>query len=292
MAQGTSPVDRRGIGALLLAYAIWGLFPLYWRQLGAINPAEQVWVRLILTALFCIAILPLRGTWGEFRSAWHQPQILRINALAGVLLAINWVSFIWTIVSGNVMDSSLGYFLCPLLSIVLARMIEGEKLDRWQQLAVAFAVSGAGLMVLRTDHVPWAAFIIAISWAGYGLLKKRQPLGPVVSLSLECSLLSPLALAALWLTAGMGTLSLSAAPPSAWMLLAMSGAITAMPLILFAYAAPKVPLGITGMGQYIVPSSHFGLAIAFGEPLEPVRLASFALIWIGLLIFSLRIRFR
>lgn len=282
--------DNRGLAAMILAYAIWGLFPIYWRGLHSMDSAEILFMRLILTAGVCLLLLPLRGSFPAFREALASRRTLRIHLLAALLLSGNWFSFIWAVTHDRVLDSSLGYFLCPLASVLLGRFVEKERLGPYRRVAVFLAAAGVTVLLLEARHIPWAAFAIAGTWSCYGLMKKRNPLGPVVSLGLETSLLSlPAALILVYLHFQAG-LSIGQAEPLARVLLPFSGALTALPLLLFAFGAQRLRLSTMGMGQYAVPSLHFFLALAWGEPMPLRTLAAFLLIWTALVLYSLAAR--
>ncbi|MEX0323498.1 MAG: EamA family transporter RarD [Puniceicoccaceae bacterium] len=279
--------SNRGLTILLFAFGIWGFFPVYWKTLVSVDEVEILLVRFILTALACLVIMPLRGTLVDFRKAWGQPATLKIFALSGSLLTGNWFSFIWAINTGNVLESSLGYFLCPLVSIVLGRIIFKERLSRIQWTAVLLALIGVAGMIFLAGRVPIAAIVIALSWSGYSVAKKKSQLGPVVGLGLETAILSPLAAIGLLWIAYYGQPTIPSAEP--WVLgsLALCGFVTAAPLLLFAFAAPKVKMSTIGMGQYLVPSLHFMLAVFYGESVNLPVLISFSFIWAGLILFSL-----
>lgn len=277
---------NRGLVAAILAFAIWGCFPAYWKLLAAISPIELLYTRLILTAATCLALLQFRGKLGGFLVAMRKPQTLRRAGLAAILLSGNWLAFIWAVNSGNVLESSLGYFLCPLVSVLLGRFLLAEPLNRRQWIAVVLAGSGVTVLVLLAGRIPLAALVIAITWSGYGLLKKKSQLGPVVGLGLETSLLSPLALVALIWMSGQVSLTLMDISHATLAILAISGVLTAAPLLLFGYAAPRIRLSTLGMGQYIVPSCHFVLALCYGESLGSSVLAGFVMIWTGLVLYA------
>jgi chloramphenicol-sensitive protein RarD len=278
--------SNRGLAAVILAFAIWGLFPVYWKLLAQVDELELLFLRLILTAGACLILLPVRGSWPAFREAGASLPQLRTSALAAVLLSGNWFTFIWAVNTGNVLESSLGYFLCPILNILLGRLVEKESMDKRQWLAVISALSGVLIIVMVAGRIPLAAIVIAVTWSAYGLMKKRSHLGPIVSLGLETSLLSPVALVALiWLTAN-ANMTLPGAGPTTLAYLTVSGALTAAPLLLFAYAAPRIRLTTMGMGQFIVPSAHFALAVLYGEQITSSVFAGFALIWAGLAIYA------
>ncbi|MFO7724536.1 MAG: EamA family transporter RarD [Oceanipulchritudo sp.] len=280
--------NSRGLVAIILAYTVWGLFPIYWKGLGPIDPLELLLARLILTAGACLLVLRYKRSLRLFLDSWRQPRRLAKGLLAATLLSGNWFSFIWAVGNERVLESSLGYFLCPLASVLLGRILEKETLGPRRWFAVALSAAGVGLIVLQAGRLPLAALTIALTWSSYGLVKKRSRIGPVLGLGLETSLLSPLAAGALWiLFARQESLSLIEAESLTLGLLALAGFLTATPLLLFAYAAQRIRLSTMGMGQYIVPSAHFGLAVAYGEAITLPVLAGFALIWLALLAYSL-----
>lgn len=278
--------SQRGLLVALLAFAIWGFFPIYWKLLDSLNSLELLYTRLVLTALACLVLLPLRGSMTAYRRAWRDRQLLQSGLLAALLLSLNWFSFIWAVTSGNILESSLGYFLCPVVTVLLGRFILKESMVRAQWVAVGLASAGVLAMIQLAGRIPLAALVIAATWSSYGLLKKRTPLGPVVSLGLETSLLSPVAVVALLWMSQTGPMTLAGIPAGTLVTLLLSGFVTATPLLLFAYAAPRIRLSTIGMGQYVVPSCHFMLAFLYGEHLGPGVLASFGLIWIGLILYA------
>ncbi len=277
---------NRGLLAALLAFAIWGFFPIYWKLLDSLRSIELLHARLILTAVACLALLPLRGSFKAYLDAWQNGRILRSTLLAALLLSLNWFSFIWAVTTGNILESSLGYFLCPIVTVLLGRFILKESMAPKQWIAVALAATGVLVLIQLAGRIPLAALVIAATWSSYGLLKKRTPLGPVVSLGLETSLLTPVAAIALLVMAQAGPLTLGDVPPNILVILLFSGFVTAAPLLLFAYAAPRIRLSTIGMGQYIVPSCHFILAFLYGENLGPGVLAGFVMIWTGLFLYA------
>jgi chloramphenicol-sensitive protein RarD len=231
-------------------------------------------------------LLPLRGSWPEFRRAWGDWRQLAHRLGAALLLSGNWFAFIWAVNAGRILESSLGYFLCPLVSVLLGRLIEREPLGLRRWLAVALAAAGVAVLILQAGRLPAAALVIAVTWSGYGLMKKHTTLGPVAGLGMETALLSPAAALLLWLLAGSAPLTLGAADPATLASLAFAGFLTAAPLLLFAYAARRLRLSTMGMGQYIVPSAHFALAAFYGEPVTTAVLGAFGLIWAGLAVYA------
>ena len=281
-----SPYNR-GLIAAIMAYAFWSLIPFYWKLLVGISAPELLYVRLTLTTLTCLLLLPFRGTFGTFLNAWKDPGMIRQRAFSAALLAGNWFSFMWSVTNDRVLESSLGYFLCPLVSVLLGRFVEKERLGRKQWTAVAMAATGVALIVLEADRFPIAAIAIAFTWSGYGLIKKRSRQGPLVGLGLESTILTPLALGLLLWTATRHPLTLTGVDPGTLLVLSLVGVITLIPLLLFAYAAQRIRLTTMGMGQYLVPSVFFLIALYYGEPVTRGVMAGFILIWTGLGLYSL-----
>ncbi|NBD38199.1 MAG: EamA family transporter RarD [Verrucomicrobia bacterium] len=287
MPEETAVADRhRGLPVLLLAFAVWGLFPVYWKYLGEVPALPLLLLRLVLTSVLCLLLLPLFRQWKTFRETFRCGRVLSLNLAAALFLSANWFSFIWAVGNGRILESSLGYFLCPLVSVLLGWLVEKERLPSLRGLAVVCAACGVAIIIFLAGRLPLAALAIAGSWGFYSLFKKRNPLPPLVSLGLESSLLAPFALLALFTIPTARFPEPTALTPVVQALLPFLGAVTALPLLLFAYALPRVPLSTVGMGQYIVPSAHFGLALLFGERLPLAVLGGFAFIWVGLVLFA------
>jgi len=271
-----------------MAFTIWGLFPIYWKLLEAFDSLVLLLFRIVLTVLACLAVLPFRGSWGDYRKAWQRPRHLANSLTAALLLSANWFAFIWAVTNGQILESSLGYFLCPLFQVFLGCLFEKEVLGGRRLAAVGLAGVGVLTLILVAGRLPVAALVIAFTWGGYGLMKKRSRHGPVVSLGLETTLLLPATLLALGLLFFSGGLQLDAIPSSAWSALPFAGLLTATPLLLFAYAARRIPLSTMGMGQYVVPSFHFLLALSYGEAINSGTWIGFAFIWAALGLYTTR----
>lgn len=282
------PEHTRGVFAILLAFSIWGLFPIYWKLLRAFDSLELVLIRIGLTALACLFLLPFRGSWPDFRAAWRSRRALGGSLTAALLLSANWFAFIWAVTNGRILESSLGYFLCPLVQVFLGCLVEKEILGRQRLVAVGLASIGVLILILEAGRLPVAALVIALTWGGYGLMKKRSPFGPVVSLGLETTLLLPAAMLGLALAAASAGLQVAEVPLNGWIALPFAGLLTATPLLLFAYAARRIPLSTMGMGQYVVPSCHFLLAFVYGEVIDPGTWIGFGFIWVALGIYTTR----
>ncbi len=278
---------RSGILLGLGAYLMWGLFPLYFRLLEAAGAVEIVLHRIVWSLLACaILVTAVRG-WRTVRALTGR-QVAVLAAAASVL-SINWGVFIWAVNSAQVVETSLGYFINPLVSVLLGVVLLGERLRRAQWAAVGIAATAVGVLTYDYGRPPWIAIALAASFGSYGLIKNRvgRGVGALPGLTVETAVLAPVALAGLvWLQVA-GRSTFTAEGPGLTLLLMASGVLTALPLLLFAGAARRVPLSTIGLLQYITPVMQLLIGVlVFGEPMPPLRLAGFALVWLALVVFS------
>lgn len=266
---------------------MWGVFPLYWKQLADIPATELIAHRVVWSLALLLALVRLRGRGAQFFTALRNRRNCALYLLSGSLLGLNWLLFVWAVNAGHVLDSSLGYFLNPLCNVALGFFLLGERLRPVQWTAVGCAVAGVIVQLVELGRVPWIALGLAATFAFYGLLRKRGPLGPVAGLALETLLLTPLAAGfLLWLAAaGRGAFGHVGATQHAWLLAA--GLVTSVPLLLFATAARALPLSVLGVFQYLAPTGQFLLGVwYYREPFGRAQALSFGLIWLGLVLFS------
>lgn len=276
-----------GIAYAALAYIAWGLFPLYFRQVAHVPALEVVVHRTVWSLAFVLVVLAVRRQWGWMRALWGQPRVLGAFAASALLLSGNWLTYVWAVQNQHVVDASLGYFILPLVNVALGFVFLHERPRPGQWLAVALAAGGVLWLAVQAGRVPWIALALALSFGFYGLMRKVATLGALEGLTLETMMLAPVALAALgvWSAQGQGALVQGDAPTVAWLLVA--GPLTAVPLLLFAAGARRIPLATMGILQYISPSLQFALGIwLFHEPFQPARLLGFVLIWAALLVYS------
>nr|WP_315246953.1 EamA family transporter RarD [uncultured Albidiferax sp.] len=277
-----------GIVYATLAYAAWGLFPLYFHQLAGIPALEVVVHRTVWSLVFVLGVLLVRRHWGWMRAL--KPRVLGAFALSALLLSGNWLTYVWAVQNQHVVDASLGYFILPLVNVALGYVFLHERPRPGQWLAVAVAAAGVLWLTVQTGRLPWIALVLAVTFGFYGLLRKVATLGALEGLALETMLLAPLGLGALawWSAQGQGVLvqgSLHNLSAMAWLLLA--GPLTAIPLLLFAAGARRIPLTTLGILQYISPTLQFALGVwVFHEPFQMARLAGFGLIWAALGVYS------
>lgn len=273
--------------AAALAYILWGLFPLYIKQVAAVPALEIVLHRSAWSLVVMLSLLLAMRRFAWLRPVVRQPRTLALFALSALLLACNWLLYVWAVNAGRLLDASLGYFINPLVNVLLGYAVLHERPRPLQWAAVALAAAGVLWLALGAGHVPWVSLVLALSFGFYGLLRKTAPLGATEGLALETLLLAPLAVGGLlWLSAsgqghfGQGDLRLDA-------LLIAAGPATAIPLLLFASGARRVSMATLGLLQYLGPSIQFVLGVAvYHEPFSTSRSVGFALIWAALALYS------
>lgn len=269
------------------SFLLWGLFPIYWKQLEGVPAIELIAHRITWSLFFLLGVLAWQRRFGDLRPAFGSAQRVGLNLLSSLLLSANWTVYVWAVNAGHVIETSLGYFLVPLVNVALGSLLLHEKLRRLQWTAIALAGVGVGVLLLRVGHVPWIALALAGTWSGYGLLKKQSALGPIAGLTVETLLLVPLAVALLlwWHHTGAGALGRVDGRMHVFILAA--GVVTAVPLLLFAHGAQRIRLTTLGLLQYLAPTVQFLIGLfMYHEPFDAARLQAFALIWAGLILYS------
>lgn len=276
--------EKHGAAAALAAYFIWGLFSLYFKALGAV-PAEEVLAhRIIGCTAFAFAVLTLAGGLGGVRAVVADWRLVRTLIASSVAISINWGVFIWAVTHARALEASMGYFIFPLVTVVLARIVLGERLSWRRQAAAVVVAAGVAWLVLSGAGFPWVALTLATSFGTYGLLRKIAPVQPLTGLLIETALLVPLA--ALYLMSQGGGIGFSLGTESALLLL-LAGPVTAIPLWLFAYGARRLKLSTLGLMMYVNPTVQMLVAVfVFGEAFTTVHGIAFAAIWTGLALYS------
>ncbi len=277
-----------GLGYAVLAYGSWGLFPLFWKQLGGIDALELVAHRVCWAALVYLVLIALRRRARELARTLATPSRLAAIFASAVLIGINWLVFVYAVVTDRVMHASLGYFLNPLVSIVLGFAFLGERMRPLQWVAVAIAGLGVVQLAALADGLPWIGLVLAVTFGGYGLMRKVAPVDGLMGATIESLLLVPFAAAWLVWLAVDGRAAFGAMSPRVDLLLVATGVVTGAPLVWFANAARLLPLRTLGFVQYLAPSCQFLLAVLlFGEPLGAVHVRGFGCIWGAVLLFAL-----
>lgn len=280
---------RKGMAALVLACLIWGVMPLYYRQLDHVPAltvlAHRVFWSLVLFGL----VLTVQRRWPDMRGLFATPRSRALILGSAAVIGFNWFLFIWAIVTGHALEASLGYYIFPLMAVLAGRLAFGERMDRASRIAVALAALAVVVLGFGLGAPPWISLMLAFSFAIYGVFKKLLAAGPVLTVTAEALLVTPFALA--WL---LGSVSWgwggSSGFDEGWgtlVLLILSGPLTTVPLVLFSYAARRISFGTLGVIQYLNPSMQFLSALfVFGQPLSRWHMVALPMIWLALALYS------
>ncbi len=278
---------NKGIAYAISAYGIWGLLPVYLKWLHTVSALQVISHRILWSCLLLGGVILLSRQWNAFRSAALTPRILRVYGFAALLIAINWLTYVWAVDAGRIVEVSLGYFINPIISVVMGVVFLRERLRPWQWLPVGMVVIGVLYLTISYGSLPWLALVLAFSFGTYGLIKKTAPLGALYGLTLETGLLLLPALAYLLYADAVGNGAFLHASISTDSLLVGAGPVTAIPLLLFAAATQRIPLTLVGILQYIAPTLQFLLGVlVYHEPFAHDQLIGYGLVWTALLIFA------
>ncbi|MDW7650074.1 MAG: EamA family transporter RarD [Bacillota bacterium] len=278
--------DAVGIWYGVLAYTAWGILPLYWKLLNVVPAMEILAHRIVWSFVFVGAILILTGGWQKLLLVIQNKKNLLYLFLCGFLISLNWFTYIWAVNSNHVIEASMGYYINPLVVVLLGVVVLKEKLTRWQGIAILLATAGVLIITLQYGRIPWVALILAATFALYGLSKKLIKVDSITGLALETMVVMPLALYFIITRQTQGIGSLGRIPFQTALILCGSGIVTATPLLWFAMGAQKVKLTMMGFLQYIAPTLSLLLGIfVFKEYFSALHFISFSFIWAGLLIF-------
>lgn len=276
---------NRGLLYALVAYGMWGVLPIYWKALQSVSAAAILSHRMLWSLVVITLVLTVRRRWGWLRQVDGRAFVTFL-AIA-VLLIVNWYTYVWAVNAGFIVETSLGYFINPLVNVLLGGIFLGERLRPVQKVAIAIAFSGVAYLTVSYGALPWIALTLAFSFGFYGLLKKTAGLNALEGLSLEMTILSIPALGWLLLSGDPASPSLLAAPLPITTLLLGTGLVTAIPLLAFAAAARRLTLTTLGLMQYLAPSMQFFIGVfLYGEAFTPARAVGFACIWTALALYS------
>lgn len=285
---GAGGSTAAGVLYIVAAFTTWGLLPLYWKFLDRI-PAEEIFAhRVLWSFVFIFFILVYRSGLNDARKVVVNPRSVFGIFICAVLISINWFVYIWAVNTGRVVESSMGYYMNPLIVVFLARVVLKEKLGFWKMVSLLLAFIGVTIITVQYGKVPWIALVLALSFALYGLAKKLVNVDPLVGLALETLMITPFALAYILLKQAKGIGALGSVPLVTTLLLLCSGIATATPLLWFSEGAKRVPLSTVGFGQYISPTISLLLGIfVFKERFTTVHIISFGFIWCALVLYTL-----
>jgi chloramphenicol-sensitive protein RarD len=279
---------NKGLWYAVGAYLLWGLLPIYWKALQTVPATQIVAHRMVWSLVFVGILFIFRSRWSKFYQTARNKKVLLIYFAAGAILALNWLTYVWGVNTGYVVETALGYYINPLVYVLLGVLLLREKLRSWQWVAVSVATAGVLFLTFVYGSLPWIALALAFSFGFYGLVKKMAPLNALDGLFLETALLFLPALFFLFYQEKSGLGAFGHAGLTITTLLVFTGVATGLPLLLFSAAARRIPLTTIGILQYIAPTLQFLLGVfLYGEEFNQTRLIGFSLIWLALIIYSI-----
>lgn len=280
-------MKNKGVLFALAAYILWGFFPLYFKAIQQVSALQILAHRIAWGFVFTLAVVLVLRQWKEFRASVFNRRTFLIYAGASVVLGINWFTYVWAVITNHVVESSLGYFINPIVSVLLGVIFLRERLRTFQWVAISMVTAGVVYLTITFGQLPWISLVLAVTFGFYGLLKKIAPLGALHGITLETAVLTIPSLVYLLIVNANGTGTFGHSTPLLDFLLVLSGPVTAIPLLLFATGARRIPLTTIGLLQYIAPTLQFLLGVlVFHEPFDQTRLIGFMIIWLALVLFS------
>ena len=279
--------NRIGLLTGFSAYGLWGVFPLVFHLLDEVSPVEILFHRIVWSLVVVVAVLVVQRRGRELRAVARNRRSRRILTVAAIFIAANWLTYIWAVNNGHVVDAALGYYINPLITVALGVFVLGEQLRRAQRIALGFGAAAVVVLTVANGTVPWISLVLACSFASYGYCKKSADVAALPSLAVETAVLFPIAAVGLAVIASRGTLAFTNGTAGRDLLLAGLGVVTAVPLLLFATAATRIPLSMLGLLQYVTPTMQLLCGVVIlGEDLPPERVAGFVLVWIALTVLA------
>ena len=280
-------IDRKGLFLGLACYMLWGVFPIYFKSVGHVDSLQILLNRVVWSLVFIAIMVTVTRRWYAVLPALRNRRVLGLYTLAALVLAVNWYIYIWAVTHDHILEGSLGYFINPLVSVLFGVLVFRERMRPGQIGAVLVAAAGVAYLTWSYGHLPWIALTLALTFGFYGVLKKRAPLPADAGMAIETGVLFLPSLLGLIVFAWLGTGQLFQGDAATSGLLMLAGPITAIPLILFAGAAQRLPLYMVGMLQYLAPTLQMLVGVLiYNEPFPPYKLVGFAIIWLALLIYT------
>jgi len=277
----------KGIWYAVAAYTMWGVLAIYWKWLGDVPATQLLGHRIAWSCVIMCVILGVRGRWKRVAGCARQWAVLKHYLLAACVVTVNWLTYVWAVNAGFIIETSLGYFINPLVSVAMGVVLFRERLRVWQWLPIGLAATGVLYLTFVYGEVPWIALTLALSFASYGLIKKKAPLGALDGLALETGILFIPAVVYLCVAETQGQGMFLHVPWHLNLLLIGTGVVTISPLILFASATRRIPLSLVGILQYIAPTLQFLVGVLLYDETVGGRLTGFVFVWVALLIFMI-----
>ena len=284
MSQPRPPTQA--VLSAVMAFGLWGVLPVYWKQIVHLGSDVALAQRVVWTMATVLPLLMLRGEWKGFLKSLRDAALIKAHAWSAFLLAINWGVFVWAAQHGRIIDCSLGYFINPLLNVLIGSRLLGERLSRLQKLSIASAACGVAMQIVLVGRFPWIGLLLAGTFALYGLARRRSPLGPLPGLGVETIVGIPIAAAYLMWSQHNGALIWGTSSTHDLLLITGLGIVTTIPLLGFAHGARQLPFALLGVLQFLAPTGQFLVgAFIYHETISAAALVSFGLIWTGVLLF-------
>lgn len=278
-------MKNKGLLYGIIAYALWGFFPIYWRLLQGVPAVELLGHRIAWSFLLLVVVILVMRQWNDFRSSLNA-RTFRIYFIAAILIGVNWLIYVWAVNEGFIIETSLGYFINPLLSVLMGVFFLRERLRSAQWIPIVLAAIGVVYLTFAYGRLPWIALLLAFTFGFYGLTKKLAPLGSVFGLTLETGILFLPAVLYLGWAEASGSASFLHTDSISNLLMIGAGVVTTIPLLLFASAAKQIPLSMIGILQYLAPTIQFLIGVfVYDEPFDQSRLIGFSIVWLALVIF-------
>jgi len=278
---------RTGVIEVLTAYILWGFLPLFWNLLDEVPAFYILFSRALWSLAFCVVYLSVLKKWGRIRELFRDRNVVKRCFLSGIFICINWGGYIWGVNGGHVLDCSLGYYLNPILNVLLGVLIFREMLKKQEWIAVGFAAAGVLYLIVSSGTVPVPALLLAVSFGTYGMIKKGLTVSSDESLFMETALVSPVAVVFIIFSEMNGMGATGVLEGAQWLLLPLAGIVTAIPLLVYSAGVQKIPFYLTGMIMYLNPTIQFFLGVfVYKEPINMNRIISFVFIWVGIIIMT------
>jgi chloramphenicol-sensitive protein RarD len=279
---------KKGVWLGVGAYLVWGTFPIYWKLLSHVSASVLICHRIMWSSLLLLSMIIVSRQWKSFRADVMKPRVFLAYSIAGILITVNWLTYVWSVNNGFIIETSLGYFINPIISVLLGVIFLRERLRAWQWLPIGLAFAGVAYLTVSYGGLPWIALTLAFTFATYGFVKKISPLGPLQGLALETTImLAPAFLYASYASRSTNTPMLGANFLTGALLIG-GGVVTTIPLLLFAAATQRIPLSVLGILQYISPTIQFILGVVvYHEPFTHAQLIGFSIVWTALAIFAI-----
>lgn len=279
---------QKSIISAMMAYVLWGILPIYWKALKAVSPLYILSSRIFWSFIFCVIFVTIIKKWPEIKTVILDKKRFIYCILSGLMVSLNWYTYIWAVNANFIIDASLGYYINPLVVVLFSALFFGERFNKWESLSVLLALVGVVFITLKIGKFPVVAIILALTFALYGVFKKKLNASPIVSLILETAVVAPFAFAAIISIEAQGQGIVALANPLVSALAVLAGVVTAIPLLLYAKGVQEISFSLLGFFQYITPTIMLFLGVfLYGEAFTMVDLIGFGFIWIALIIFTM-----